>query len=359
MQGVDALLDDAVLRRVCPGGVLVVADEGRVVHRRAFGVRAWVDQTGAPAPPVAVTLETIYDVASLTKPLVTAALVARLVEAGRLAFDTPACAFVPELRDPRVRVRDLLAHAAGFPAWIPLWKQLLDDPTPRETMLRLAASTPPESAPGARGVYSDVGFILLGFVVERCAGARLDELARRALFEPLGLPCGFVDLARGDRPAPVAPTELDPRRGLLSGEVHDENCHAAGGILGHAGLFATAEDVSQQAAAWVRSWHGERFPGGFPPDIVREMWRPSGVPGSVWRLGWEVPSAQPGVSHAGDRWPRDGVGHLGFTGTSLWIDPARRRWVVLLTNRVHPSRENQAIRQLRPAVHDEVLAALD
>lgn len=343
---VDALLADAAAHGVCPGGVLVVADAGQVVHRRAFGVRDVT--TRAP-----VELDTIYDVASLTKALVTTSLAARLVEAGRLAFDTPAGAFLPELREPAVRVRDLLSHSAGFPAWIPLWQQVApDDPAPRETILRLAAAVPLETRPGEKSVYSDVGFILLGFAIERAAGMRLDELARRALFEPLGVGCGFGPLAPELR-GRCAPTEL----GVPVGVVHDENCRAAGGVLGHAGLFATADDISRLAEALVRSWHGEKLAGAFPADIVRELWRPAGVPDSTWRLGWDGP-ALGGVSSAGSQWPRDGVGHLGFTGTSIWIDPPRARWVVLLTNRVHPTRENQRIRELRPALHDAVWAAL-
>jgi CubicO group peptidase (beta-lactamase class C family) len=345
------LIDRAVDEGAFPGGQIVVGDQGRVVWQHAFGATSY-EEGASP-----VTMDTVYDVASLTKPLVTTSLVLRLIEAGRLAFDTPAAAFVRELppADPPIRVRDLLAHAAGFPAWRPFHEQARD----RDEILRLAAATPLEHPPRTRSVYSDLGFIVLGFVVERAGGDRLDRLAERAIFAPLGLRATSF----GDPTGGAAPTEPH----VPPGVVHDENCRAAGGVLGHAGLFSTANDVSAIARALVASWHGERVPGGFVPELVRQAFAPAGVPGSTWRLGWDGPSqtgpsqtgpSQTGPSQAGDLWPRQGVGHMGFTGTSIWIDPPRRRWVVLLTNRVHPTRDNQRIRQVRPALHDAIVRAL-
>jgi CubicO group peptidase (beta-lactamase class C family) len=168
----------------------------------------------------------------------------------------------------------------------------------------------------------------------------------------------FIDLEGPHPAAPVAgvaPTEVCPRRGLLQGEVHDENAHAAGGIAGHAGLFSTAGDLARFAAAMNAAVRGE--PGTFEPERARRVATTPSVPGATWRLGWDTPS--PGVSHAGDRWPRDGFGHLAFTGCSIWLDPPRDRAVVLLTNRVHPSRSGSGIRELRRGVMDAVVAALD
>jgi CubicO group peptidase (beta-lactamase class C family) len=343
-----ALLDAAVEGGVCPGGVLAVGDRGFPVLHHPFGRRARVPEPGPP-----VTLDTLYDVASLTKAAVTALLALRAVEARRLAWDTPAARFLPGA-PPAARVVDLLTHTSGLPAWRPLYERLLDErpPAPRERIVELAAAEPLET-PGA-AVYSDLGFILLGALLERAGDARLDEQAARSIFGPLGMTrSGFVDLTRPGRPAPVAPTELCPRRGLLCGEVHDENCHAAGGVLGHAGLFSTAGDLSRLCAALLAAWHGDATV--FPPELVRVLFAPR--PGTSWRLGWDGPAAS--GSAAGERWPKDGVGHLGFTGCSMWLDPPRRRWVVLLTNRVHPSRDDQRIRALRPAVHDAVVALLD
>lgn len=351
---VDAALDEAITGGVFPGCVLIVADGGREVRRRAAGVIATHPERGA-----AVTEETIYDVASLTKPLVTTSLAVRLIEAGLIDFSTQARIYVPELTGEgtdKIRVRDLLSHSAGFPAWLPLYQRAPRGP--RQEILRLAASTLLEAPPGERSVYSDLGFIVLGFLVERAAERRLDALAARALFEPLGLRSAtFVEIgAPSPLDGPVAPTEIDAARGLIRGEVHDENCFAAGGVLGHAGLFATAGDVSRLAGALVTAWNGERVPGGFPPELAREILAPCGVPGSTWRLGWDGPA--PSGSAAGELWPKTGSGHLGFTGCSLWLDPPRGRWVVLLTNRVHPSREDQRIKQVRPRVQDAIVRAL-
>jgi CubicO group peptidase (beta-lactamase class C family) len=336
--GVIAILDEAVAARVFPGGQLVAGDGGAPVLRLAFGRNA------RPGDPV--TPDTFYDVASLTKACVTSLLTLLLVADRRLDWDTPAARFVPEA-PAEITVRHLLAHASGLPAWRPLYERLHGEP--RDTIVRLAAAEPLERPPGEASVYSDLGFIVLGAVVERAGGARLDELAARRLFEPLAMQRSrFVDLAAGWRPEPVAATE-----GSLRGEVHDENCRAAGGVLGHAGLFSTADDLSLLAAALLRSWHGA---GPFPHAPLRTLFSPCGVPGSTWRLGWDGPAAT--GSQAGELWPKDGVGHLGFTGCSLWLDPPRSRWVVLLTNRVHPSREDTRIKQVRPRVMDAVVTLL-
>ncbi len=355
-RAVDAAIDEAIAGGVFPGCVLIAGDGGREVRRRAAGRLAT-----HPAPGAATGDDTIYDTASLTKPIVTASLVMRLIEAGIIDLSTRARIYVPELTGEgteRIRVRDLLSHSAGFPAWRPFYEQA--PAGPREEILRLAAATPLEAPPGERSVYSDLGFIVLGFLVERAAGERLDALAGRALFAPLGMTAaGFVDLRAEPRrplPGPVAPTEVDARRGLIRGEVHDDNCWAAGGILGHAGLFATAGDVSRVAAALCAAWNGERVTGGFPPELAREFLAPCGVPGSTWRLGWDGPA--PAGSQVGELWPRAGSGHLGFTGCSVWLDPPAGRWLVLLTNRVHPSRDDQRIKQARPRIHDAVVRAL-
>src|SRR5690606_22350828 len=215
----------------------------------------------------------------------------------------------------------------------------------REALVRMAGATPLAAEPGGAARYSDLGYILLGAALERAGGARLDELARALVFEPLGMvDTRFVDLdaPRAARDPRVAPTEICPRRGLVWGEVHDENCHAAGGVCGHAGLFSTAGDLARFARAALAALGGE--PGLLPPDLARRLATTPSAPGTTWRLGWDTPSGAPGVTHAGDLWPKDGVGHLGFTGCSLWLDPARRRYAILLTNRVHPSREGTGIR---------------
>jgi len=331
-----SLVEDAVARGVFPGGQLAVGDAGAPILERAFGVLA---PGGA-----AVAGDTWYDVASVTKSVVTATLALLHID----DLDAPAASFIPAL-DRAIRVRDLLAHASGLPAWRPFYQQIPAG-TPRDALARLCAAEPLEDVPGARSVYSDLGYVLLGEIVERVGGARLDELARRDIFAPLGMSrSSFVDLAASWRPSPVAPTET----GTPPGEVHDENCHAAGGIAGHAGLFSTAGDLARFARAFLASWHGR---GPFPAERVRRALAPAGVPGSTWRLGWDGPATT--GSRIGDRWPRDGSLAFGFTGCSVVVDPPRERWVVLVTNRVHPTRADERIRALRPSLHDAVVDAL-
>jgi serine-type D-Ala-D-Ala carboxypeptidase len=330
--GVTAMIDEAIADGAFPGAALIVADGGRHVLEVVRG------RKGLDGPPVLAT--TLYDVASLTKPLVTALLCLSLVEDGTLGWDDPTTL-------PGVTVRHLLTHSSGLPAWLPLHQGARG----RAVIVERAAAAPRERPPGTHSVYSDLGFIVLGDLVERTAAARLDALACDRIFAPTGATrARFVDLDAPDRPDDVAATE-----GVPSGEVHDENCHAAGGILGHAGLFATAGDVASVLDALLAAWHGD--PGArFGRAGVRAMWTPCDVPGSTWRLGWDGPAAT--GSSAGERWPKSAVGHLGFTGCSMWIDPPLRRYVVLLSNRVYPTRANDRLKAFRPRLHDAVLSDL-
>ena len=363
VEGLAPILDQAVESGVTPGGVVCVRDGG-VVETRAFG-RTHREATAGEA----VRVDTVYDVASLTKPVASLAVFLRLWDAGRVDLATKAAALVPELSaggGEGITLAHLLGHAAGFPDWLPFFERLeagerAGAASAREALVRMVGETALIARPGTAVRYSDLGYILLGTALERAGERRLDDLARALVFEPLAMAATrFVDLER-PHPSPpvagVAPTEVCPRRGLVWGVVHDDNAHAAGGIAGHAGLFSTAGDLERFAAAMNAALRGERGP--FAPERALRLATTPSVAGSTWRLGWETPSPEPGASHAGDRWPRDGVGHLGFTGCSMWLDPARDRAVVLLTNRVHPSRSGTGIRELRRAVMDGVVAALD
>ena len=363
MRALEPILLAAVQGGVTPGGVVAVGD-GDAVELLPFGLIDCSPQR------VLVGAGTVYDVASLTKPVATLATLMRLVDAGRLALDAPARALLPELDGPdteAITIAHLVAHAAGFPAHVLFYERIWADDlagaaSPREALVRMAATTPLESAPGTVTRYSDVGYILLGAALERAGGARLDELARTLVFEPLGMTSSFfVDLESVAPATPadvvIAPTEECPRRGLVRGQVHDENAHAGGGIAGHAGLFSTAGDLSRFATAVITALRGE--PGLFPADLARHLATTPSTPDSTWRHGWDTPSLAPGTSTAGDLWPRDGVGHLGFTGCSMWLDAPRRRHVVLLTNRVHPTRQGSGIFELRRAVMDTATADLD
>jgi CubicO group peptidase (beta-lactamase class C family) len=267
----------------------------------------------------------------------------------------------------RVTVRQLLSHSSGLPAHRPFWRRAAAAPSERRAISSLAAREPLEYEPGARAVYSDLGFIVLGWLLERISGERLDVQAQNQIVAPLGLTSTtFMSLSEPEARARVlgersiAATQLcAERHRVLIGEVDDLNAMAMGGIAGHAGLFSTAEELSRIAAALCRAWRGDDAGGGalVARDVVRAFWSPSGVPGSTWRLGWDGPAAA--NSQAGTRFARDGVGHLGFTGCSLWIDPPRETWIVLLSNRIHPAiPKDDRFKRFRPLLHDAIAEAL-
>jgi CubicO group peptidase (beta-lactamase class C family) len=359
-----ALMEAAVRRRVFPGGVLHVMEEGQTVHRSAHGT---LGRGGDPAElATPVRLDTRYDLASLTKPLLTTLVAMRLHAGGALDLGAPVAGLWPRFggvqdaaRRARVRVWHLLAHAAGLPAHRPYFAALPADDTAGSApgLMEWALDEPLVAEPGTTAVYSDVGFILLGALLERLGGASLEAQAAavyRAL-EAGSLASSSAPAGPAAR-AEIAPTELCAWRGrLLWGEVHDENAAALGGVAGHAGLFGTAADVARVGDELCRALRGES--ALLPHATVAAFWSRPAVPGSTWSLGWDSPS--PTRSSAGRRLSRLAVGHLGFTGTSLWMDPSRRRVVVLLTNRVHPQRSNTHIRALRPRLHDAVVEALD
>jgi CubicO group peptidase (beta-lactamase class C family) len=363
-----ALIDAALERGVGSAAALSVGDAGVEVVRIALGKTRSVPDPGAPIGDTAT-----FDVASLTKPMATAAIAMALVSEERLDLDASVQHWLPAVPDHRITVAHLLGHAAGYPAHRTIYERIWAGDlggaaTARQALIDLASAEPLESEPGAGSTYSDLGYITLGALCEQICGARLDELFEHLVAGPLRLHgAHFVDLTVPDAEhphvaTPIVATEIDARRGLVAGEVHDENSHAAGGITGHAGLFATIGDVARFAAAMLDLGAGhDREP--FHGAVARHFFATAAAPGSSWRLGWDTPSATAGVSHAGDLWPRTGgIGHLGFTGTSLWLDLPRHRWVALLTNRVHPSRHGAAaaaIKELRRAVGDTVVRGLD
>jgi CubicO group peptidase (beta-lactamase class C family) len=358
------LCAQAVGDGTAPGLVLLAASSGEPVFHQAFGNRQLVPHE------LPTFTDTLYDVASLTKAIVTSVLAMQEVAQGRLALDARVAELLPEFAGPdagraEVTVRDLLCHASGLPAHRPFWRRAAEAPSARWAVEHLAAGEPLEYPPRSRAVYSDLGFILLGWLLERTTGERLDVLTEARIARPLGLAATrFIGLADVDARArllgdrTIAATQLCPERGrVLIGEVDDLNAAAMGGIAGHAGLFATAFDLSAIAGALCGAFRGDAAGGLVERDVVRRFWSPSGVPGSTWRLGWDGPAAA--GSQAGSRLAREAVGHLAFTGCSLWIDPGRETWIVLLSNRVHPHvPTDERFRRFRPALHDAVLEAL-
>lgn len=357
------MMDAAVAGGVFPGGALLVSVGGRRVHVSFHGRRS-LEPPGGP-----VDAATCFDLASLTKVLATTPLALLSIQRGRLALDErvhrilPAC--VGAGREA-ITVQMLLDHSSGLPAWRPYYRQVVSEAdgtwvataAGRDAVRRMASAEVPEVEPGSRSLYSDLGFILLDWILEQINGRPTDTLFAEWLAGPLSLASlFFVDLKAPDRAARArqgrafAATERCPWRGrTLLGEVHDDNAYAMGGVSGQAGLFGTIQDVAAVADAWLNSYLHEG--GVFESRLVQEFWRKSALPGSTRGLGFDTPSPQ--ASQAGGRFGPRTVGHLGFTGTSLWIDPDRELIAVLLTNRVHPTRQNDAIKRFRPALHERI-----
>ena len=447
-------LDEAcrrgVSQGVSPGMVILVGNSREVLFHRAYGSRALVPMRLPMLP------DTVFDVASLTKPMATTTAMMLLVRDGRVRLDDPVSAVVPEFSEgdkSAVTFRHLLNHTSGLPAWKPYYEAVSPsvsvpplsaipaslavrpsppgavlppsvipakagiqvewggdvesaDPHPlldsrprsgsrasfrgndgekggndgekggaegemggnkdarRGRVFARVRAEPLAVAPGEQVCYSDLGFILLGEAVERLAGKPLDRFCHEEIFAPLGLSSTFfVDLSRGScRPRPaslhtLAATEDCPWRGrILCGEVHDDNAFAMGGVAGHAGLFSSAPDIHWFLRFLARG-REDAEPDFLPGAIVREFLeaeRP--LAGQTHVLGWDTPS--PRGSSSGRHFSARSVGHLGFTGASIWWDLEQDLHVVLLTNRVHPSRDNDAIRQFRPLVHDAAMEAL-
>ena len=337
-----ALLERSVRDSAFPGAVAVAGTAAGIVAVATAGTLDWT-----PSP--AVDVGTIWDLASLTKVVGLTTAMMQLVEAGRIELDAPVQRYLPEWAGPGkelVTVRHLMTHSAGLPAFRRLFLESMD----RDTVLGLVLATPLDTVPGARMVYSDFGLILAGSIVERVSGQRLDDYLRERVFEPLGMHETTY------RPGPellarIAPTEFDPWRARhIRGEVHDENTLALGGVSAHAGLFSTARDLARFARMYLN--HGKLEGTSIvAPRTIVQFTRVQDPALSHRALGWETPT---GRNSAGRRLSSVAFGHTGFTGTSLWIDPGSDLFVLLLTNRVNPSRQNGRITDVRIALADAV-----
>jgi len=354
MERVTRLLDEALATgTVGSAAAISVGDGGREVLRHVTGTVRRLPDRGP-----SITETTPFDLASVTKPMATVSIAMVLTARGQLDLDAPVRRYLPGAQTLG-SVRQLLGHSAGCAAHVEFFRRLRVESheNPRAVLVE-RAQREPCAPPGVAAVYSDLGFIQLGAVLERAANRPLEELFAELVAAPLNL-----GSARYAGTAPISgavATELDDR-GLVCGLVHDENCAAGGGIAGHAGLFANIIDVGAWCAAMVSTCAGTPR-GLFTSDVAERFITDAPLPGAAWRLGWDTPSTTPGVSQAGDRWPRKGaVGHTGYTGTSVWLDIPRRRWVALLANRVHPTRHGStadAIKALRRAVADAVVDIL-
>jgi serine-type D-Ala-D-Ala carboxypeptidase len=351
IDGVGRLVDEALASGLGSAAAVSVGNGGHEVFRYVTGAVRRVPDRGP-----AVDERTRFDLASVTKPMATVAIAMVLVAEGRLDLDAPVRTYLHDAATTAT-VRQLLGHSAGCAAHVEFFRYLRAHApaNPREVLVERAMREPCDP-PGVSAIYSDLGFIQLGAVLERAANDPLEHLFATLIAQPLGLGAVYA-------PEPLAncvATELDDR-GLVCGLVHDENCYDGGRIAGHAGLFGSIADVATFARAIVDTAAGSPR-GRFTSEVVERFFTDAPIANSTWRLGWDTPSPTPGISQAGDRWPRTGaVGHTGFTGTSLWLDLAHRRWVALLTNRVHPTRHGdtaERIKALRRAINDAVVDAL-
>lgn len=360
---------NAVQQGVFPGAVLLVRQAGQLLHRQAYGFQS-LEPVRSPA-----TLDTIFDLASLTKPLATTLAILLLIKNKKLSLEDRVGQFLPDFADAQkstVTVRHLLTHASGLPAWRPYFEKIREEEQTRgggflgtrqarEWVYGQIQHEPLEAAPGERAVYSDLGFMLLGAVVEALSGTDFNVFCQANIFQPLDLQTTTFINTETPQAQPLssgrfAATERCPwRKRVVWGEVHDDNAFAMGGVAGHAGVFSTLDEVDRLVSCLVECHQGKN--DFLPSGLLQECWTRDGrVPGSTWALGWDTPSRQ--RSSAGTLFSSHAVGHLGFTGTSIWIDLERQLHVVLLTNRIHPSRENTAIRDFRPRLHNAVLQAV-
>jgi serine-type D-Ala-D-Ala carboxypeptidase len=345
------ILENAIAAHAFPACSLAVTFGGELVAHKALGRFTY----GAALSEV--TTASIFDLASLTKVVATTAMAMILYERGLLDLEAAVTAIVPEFagasddHDPRrreVTLRMLLAHSSGLPACEKLFLRAKT----REDLLQAAFTTPLAAAPGARAEYSDIGFIILGAVLERLADESLDVFCQREIFGPLGMTHTTFNPASALRDS-IPPTADDRtfRHRIIQGEVQDENASVLGGVAPHAGLFSTAEDVAIIAHAMLNGGH----PILRSSTIELFSRRESAPEGTSRALGWDTPSTP---SQSGKYFSPRSFGHLGYTGTSLWIDPDRQLSISLLTNRTWPDCQNQAVKQVRPVFHDAVIEAL-
>jgi serine-type D-Ala-D-Ala carboxypeptidase len=342
------VLQEAITARSFPGASMAVTLCGKLVARKSFGRFTYESASAS------IVTETIFDLASLTKVLATTPMAMILYERGQLDLEAPVRGILPEFasEDPRrsnVTFRMLLAHSSGLPAYEKLF---LRAPT-KESLLDAAFKLSLKYSPGSRAEYSDIGFILLGVACERIAGETIDSFCQREIFGRLGMTHTSFHPPPSIR-KDIPPTSDDKtfRQRIIQGEVQDENASVLGGVAPHAGLFSTSSDIANFAECML----GGGSPILRPETIALFTKRESSPAGTSRALGWDTPSAP---SQSGKYFSKASFGHLGYTGTSLWIDRARRLSVTLLTNRTWPDCSNQHIKQVRPRFHDAVVEAIE
>jgi len=357
IQKADTHILKALKKQVCSGAQLLVTHQGQIAHQVSYGVTSWENDGQA------VTNDTIFDLASLTKPLATATAIALLVQRGEIDLDDKIAKYLPTFETQEITIRHFLQHSAGLPDWKPYFESLKNEASPKEAIFKAIAKEKTITKPGQKTLYSDLDYMILGQLIEKLSQKTLDQFVEQEIYAPLENKNLFFMPLDSDKRETIlrekqfVATEGCPRRGMLSASVHDDNCYFAGGVMGHAGLFGNADGVYQILKLWQKALRGESEL--LSKKTAQRFVFPNQTPAlSSYVLGWDRPTWK--QSTAGKYISPHSIGHLGFTGTSCWLDFEKDIAIILLTNRVHPSRDKnaQAIKDLRIKVHTEIYQAL-
>ncbi|MFC1495340.1 serine hydrolase domain-containing protein [Thermodesulfobacteriota bacterium] len=351
---ISALLEYGTGEGVFPGAVLLVASGGKIEFIKETGFLTASDSA------IKVKKDTIFDLASLTKPVATTLAIMGLIDKNIIDLDQSISDYLPvSLKDEKkhITVRLLLNHSAGLVDWKPFYLDLIKSPLEKrkDVLRKMILDEPLKYLPGKDSEYSDLGFMLLEWIIEQSTGKKMDQYLSEEYFKPLKLKQSFFSMG-----APlfskdkIAPTENCPwRKKVIHGEVHDENAFALGGYSGHSGLFGDVYDLFIIMDMLRGHFILDRS-DFFKPEILKKFFKRQDIAkNSTWALGWDTPS--PGASSSGKYFSENSIGHLGFTGASIWMDLDKDMLVIFLCNRVHPSRDNIRIRSFRPKLHDTVM----
>ena len=346
---IDSLITDAIKDSAFPGAVVLVSKDGKIIYEKGFGHFTYESSSSS------VTNKTIYDIASLTKAIATTSAVMICFDKNLFELDDPVSKYIPEFAQngkANITIKNLLLHNSGLPAWKKFYSLNLS----AEEIINDINKLKIDYEPGTKTVYSDLGFIVLGKLVEKVSGRSLNEFCKEEIFKPLNMAETFFNPPDSLK-YQIAPTEFDNywRMKQIHGEVHDETASLLDGVAGHAGLFSTASDIAKLLNMILNkgTYNGKQL---IKPETV-ELFTKRFSEKSTRALGWDTKSET--RSSAGNYFDKVSFGHLGFTGTSVWIDPTRNLFVVFLTNRVYPSRVNKMIFSIRPKLHDAVIHAID
>ena len=349
LANIDSVIIHAIEDSAFPGAVVLVSKDGEVIYEKGFGYFTYDESSSK------VSTTTIYDIASLTKVIATTTAAMICIDRNLFKPDDPVYKHISEFSEngkETVTIKNLLLHNSGLPAWKKFYNKNLD----ADSIIKNIYQTKPEYPVGTKTVYSDLGIIVLGKLIETVTEKKLNRFCNDEIFIPLKMNNTYFNPPDSVK-YKIPPTEIDKhwRKKLVQGEVHDETSSLLGGVAGHAGLFSTANDLSKliQMLLDKGKYNVEYF---IKPETVK-LFTKRHSPKSTRALGWDTKSAT--RSSAGNKFSKTSFGHTGFTGTSIWIDPVRNLFVVFLTNRVYPSRENKKIIVIRPKLHNAVVNAID